>query len=161
MVSSASSWSRYPWGYTCAMRLRALPIALLAAALAVTGCSAATSDPGTVEAVESPAAGTVALLPAEQFAAASEQPGVVLLDVRTPEEFADGHIEGALNVDVNSPDFTAQMADLDPVITYAVYCRSGNRSATATSYMLQEGFAPPYELAGGIVAWESAGLPVT
>jgi phage shock protein E len=140
--------------------MRALPIALLAAALAVTGCSAGTADPATVEAVESPAPGTVAVVPAEQFAAAAEQPGVVLIDVRTPQEYADGHIDGARNIDLNSPDFTAQIAELDPTVTYAVYCRSGNRSATATAYMLQQGFAPPYELGGGIVAWESAGLPV-
>ncbi len=141
--------------------MRALPIAILAAALAVAGCSAETNEPNASGApVESPAPGTVELLPAEQFATAADQPGVVLLDVRTPQEFADGHIDGALNVDLNAPDFTAQMAELDPTVTYAVYCRSGNRSAVATKYMLQQGFAPPYELAGGIVAWESAGRPL-
>lgn len=140
--------------------MRALPVALLAAALAVTGCSAGPADPAAVEAVESPAPGTVALLPAEQFAAAAGQPGVVLLDVRTPQEYAAGHIDGARNIDLNGSDFTAQVAQLDPTVTYAVYCRSGNRSATATAYLLQQGFAPPYELTGGIVAWESAGLPL-
>jgi phage shock protein E len=144
--------------------MRALPVAVLAVALVVTGCSSTSSDTGTetgaVEPVESPAAGTVALLPAEQFAVAAEQPGVVLLDVRTPAEYADGHIDGAANIDLNAPDFADRVAELDPTVTYAVYCRSGNRSATATAYMLQQGFAPPYELAGGIVAWQSAGLPV-
>jgi phage shock protein E len=144
--------------------MRALPAAVLTAALIVTGCAGTSSDTDTgsseAGAVESPAAGTVALLPAEQFAAASEQPGVVLLDVRTPEEFADGHIDGAANIDLNAPDFPDRVAGLDPTVTYAVYCRSGNRSATATSYMLQQGFAPMYELDGGIVAWQSAGLPV-
>ena len=141
--------------------MRALPVAILAAALAVAGCAADTSEPGATGAtVESPAPGAVSLLPAEQFATAADQPGVVLLDVRTPQEFADGHLEGALNVDLNAPDFPEQMAQLDPTVTYAVYCRSGNRSAAATNHMLQQGFAPPYELAGGIVAWQSAGLPV-
>ena len=150
----------YPWGYSG--RMRALPVALIALTLAVTGCSAGTdaTDTSGSDAVESPAPGAVALLPAEQFAAAAEQPGVVLIDVRTPQEYADGHLDGAANIDLNSPDFPAQIAELDPTVTYAVYCRSGNRSATATSYMLQQGFASPYELDGGIVAWQSAGLPV-
>lgn len=141
--------------------MRVLPAAVLAAALVVTGCAGTSSDSGSSEAgavgtVESPAAGTVALLPAEQFAAAAEQPGVVLLDVRTPEEFADGHIDGASNIDLNAPDFPDRVAELDATVTYAVYCRSGNRSATATSYMLQQGFAPMYELDGGIVSWQPA-----
>jgi rhodanese-related sulfurtransferase len=52
------------------------------------------------------------------------------------------------------------VAALDPGTTYAVYCRSGNRSAAATAYLLDLGFAPPYELGGGILAWQQAGLPV-
>ena len=139
--------------------MRALPASLVALTLALTGCSAAT-DPPSGATVESPAPGTVSLLSAEQFAQAAELPGVVLLDVRTPAEFASGHIESAVNIDLNAPDFTARIAELDPSVTYAVYCRSGNRSATATSYLLQQNFAPPYELDGGIVAWQSASLPV-
>ncbi len=144
-----------------AASLAAIPIAL---ALAFTGCSATTDDASggasSPSQIAAPQPGSVSLLAPADFAAAAEQPGVVLLDVRTPQEYADGHLDGATNVDLNAPDFADRMAELDPDLTYAVYCRSGNRSATATAFMLQEGFAAPYELRGGILAWQSAGLPV-
>jgi len=140
--------------------LAALPLAGL---LVLSGCAGSSDDAAegaSPTAVESPAPGSVALLPPESFAQAAEQPGVVLVDVRTPEEFAAGHIAGAVNIDLNAADFPARIAELDPTTTYAVYCRSGNRSATATAFMLDQGFAPPYELQNGIVAWQGAGLPV-
>ena len=86
--------------------------------------------------------------------------GAQIIDVRTPAEFASGHIDGAVNIDVSAPDFTEQIAELDPAKTYAVYCRSANRSAVATDYMAQQGFGSVYDLTGGIIAWQSAGLPV-
>lgn len=64
----------------------------------------------------------------------------VIIDVRTPAEFEAGHLEGAINIDVQSPDFAAQMMELDPNGEYYVYCRSGNRSAAAISWMNQMGF---------------------
>lgn len=64
----------------------------------------------------------------------------VLIDVRTPSEFASGHLEGALNIDVQSPDFEAQISALDPSGDYVVYCRSGNRSAQAIDRMEALGF---------------------
>lgn len=64
----------------------------------------------------------------------------VIIDVRTPEEFATGHLEGAINIDVNSPDFRAQVMALDPSGEYFVYCRSGNRSGQAINQMYQMGF---------------------
>ena len=64
----------------------------------------------------------------------------VIIDVRTPAEFASGHLEGALNIDVQSPDFAAQIMELDPSGEYFVYCRSGNRSGQAISQMTQMGF---------------------
>lgn len=63
----------------------------------------------------------------------------VLVDVRTPEEFAAGHLEGAVNVPVESPDFPALVATLDPSLEYVVYCRSGRRSEIAAEYMVAEG----------------------
>ena len=64
----------------------------------------------------------------------------VIIDVRTPAEFASGHLEGALNIDVHSPDFAAQIMELDPSGEYFVYCRSGNRSGQAIAQMTQMGF---------------------
>ena len=100
-------------------------------------------------------------LEAEEFASLAAEDGVVLLDVRTPQEYAEGHLAGATNIDVSAPDFTARLADLDPDATYAVYCRSGNRSQTAMALMADAGLTHAADLAGGIGAWQSAGLDVT
>jgi phage shock protein E len=61
--------------------------------------------------------------------------GTVLIDVRTPAEFAEGHLEGAINIPVELPTFAAQVAELDPDLEYLVYCRSGRRSAVAIEIM--------------------------
>ncbi|MBT5576721.1 MAG: rhodanese-like domain-containing protein [Microbacteriaceae bacterium] len=66
--------------------------------------------------------------------------GTVIIDVRTPGEFATGHLEGALNIDVQSADFAAQVNQLDPAADYFIYCRSGNRSGQAIAQMSNMGF---------------------
>lgn len=86
---------------------------------------------------------------------------LVVLDVRTPEEFAEGHLEGAVLVDFYAADFAEQLAALDTDVPYLVYCRSGNRSGQALGVMEQLGFASAVDVDGGIVAWAGAGLPVT
>ncbi|HNM97641.1 MAG TPA: rhodanese-like domain-containing protein [Marmoricola sp.] len=93
----------------------------------------------------------------EKFAAALKLPDTVILDVRTPAEYDAGHLPNAVNLDVSSPEFASGLVGLDPNVPYAVYCRSGNRSATATAAMKAAGFLKVYDLAGGIQAWESAG----
>ena len=86
--------------------------------------------------------------------------GLVILDVRTPEEFAEGHIEGATMLDFYEPDFAAEVAELDPEQPYVLYCRSGNRSGQTATLMAELGFTDVAEVDGGIVAWQSSGLPV-
>jgi rhodanese-related sulfurtransferase len=86
---------------------------------------------------------------------------LVVLDVRTPEEFAEGHLEGAVLVDFYAPDFAEQLAALDTEVPYLVYCRSGNRSEQALGVMEELGFTSVVDVDGGIVAWTDAGLPVT
>ncbi len=66
--------------------------------------------------------------------------GTVIIDVRTPAEFAGGHLEGALNIDVQSPDFAAKVSELDPSQDYFIYCRTGNRSGQAIAQMTNMGF---------------------
>lgn len=88
-------------------------------------------------------------------------PDVTLLDVRTPEEFAEGYIPGAVNINYQEDDFAALAAkELDKTHPVALYCRSGRRSAEAAAILAREGFSL-YDLEGGILAWEKAGLPVT
>lgn len=78
---------------------------------------------------------------------------VVVLDVRTPGEIAQGKIAGAMELNFNSPDFAQQTAKLDKSKTYLVYCRSGNRSGQACNIMQQQGFGKLYNLKGGMIAW--------
>lgn len=76
----------------------------------------------------------------------------VLFDVRTPAEFSTGHIEGAVNIDIQNSSFVSEIRKLDPHKVYFVYCRSGSRSAQAVSVMKAQGIQTVYELQGGIVS---------
>jgi len=88
-------------------------------------------------------------------------PDFVILDVRTDEEFAVGHIEGAENIDVKSESFKDEVGKLDKSKTYIVHCRTGRRSETAVKVMEEMGFTDIYWMQDGIVGWQDAGFPVT
>ena len=95
------------------------------------------------------------------FSALASSPDVVVLDVRTAEEFKEGHIDGAINIDVKQGDFAEQaIVTLPKEKTIAVYCRSGRRSANAADMLTTEGYRA-VNLKGGILAWKEAGKPVT
>lgn len=81
-----------------------------------------------------------------------------LLDVRTPEEVAEGYIENAHNYDIYDAQFKSQLEKLDKNKPVYVYCRSGGRSGRAMEEMLGMGFKEIYNLEGGIGAWDNAGL---
>ena len=85
---------------------------------------------------------------------------LVILDIRTPEEFSAGHLAGAINIDYYAADFEAQLSGLDLNVPYVMYCNSGNRSSNALPLMDSIGFEEVYELDGGIQAWYSAGNPI-
>ncbi len=85
---------------------------------------------------------------------------LVILDVRTPEEFAEGHLEGAVMIDFHGDDFASQLGELDPDVPYLLYCRSGNRSGQTTEILRDLGFGDVADIDGGILAWADAGLPV-
>ena len=94
------------------------------------------------------------------FQAKAQEAGVVLLDVRTAGEFAAGHLEGAINIDVEGMNFEGEIASLDNSKTYAVYCQSGRRSRIAIDTMNKAGFTKLFNLDQGIGSWQAAGLPV-
>ncbi len=102
----------------------------------------------------------VTTVDAPTFAKEIQTTGVTLVDVRTPAEFAAGHIAGAININLEG-DFSAGIAKLDKSKTYAVYCHSGSRSGVATQDMADAGFTSIYNLDGGIIAWQQAGGPLT
>ena len=101
--------------------------------------------------------GKVTTLSSNEFASKIAEPAIVLLDVRTPGEFASGHIGGATNVDFESGTFESDINKLDKTKVYAVYCRSGNRSGQATALMVKNGFKTVFNLDGGIVNCQAAG----
>lgn len=86
--------------------------------------------------------------------------GLVVLDVRTPEEFNDGHIAGAVNLDSNDREFRAKLAKLDPSKTYLVHCFSGARSRRAVKRLRDLGFADLYHMPAGMKAWKKEKLPL-
>lgn len=111
--------------------LRAVALgAALALSVVMSGC-AATADP------------TIAI-----------GENTVVVDVRTPAEYAGGHLEGAVNIDLQSAEFDATIAELDPDDEYVVYCQSGNRSAQAVTAMEAAGLE--VQDAGGISEAEQA-----
>ena len=106
------------------------------------------------------ASASVELVPARVAASAIEATDVVVLDIRTPEEFQGGHIEGAINIDFYATDFADQLAQLDRGTEYVMYCRSGNRSAEAAKIMKDLEFAAVDEIDGGILSWVGSGFPI-
>ena len=88
-------------------------------------------------------------------------PDFIILDVRTPEEFTEEHIENATNLDFYSETFRNELNQLDKNKTYLVYCRSGNRSGKALNIMTELNFGEVYDVLGGIIAWNVEGLPTT
>jgi rhodanese-related sulfurtransferase len=127
-------------------RLLALIVALLGTTALLAGCS---SSGGGVENV-----------PADQFLTTAAEAGTVVVDVRTPGEYAAGHVDGAVNIDVESADFGTQISTLPKDTTYAVYCRSGRRSALATDQMAGAGFTSLVNLQGGLADLQAAGAPI-
>ena len=89
-----------------------------------------------------------------------ETPEAQVIDVRTPEEFNDGHLKNALNMNVNSKDFENRAPYLDKTKPLFVYCYSGGRSAKACEYFEKMGFKVIYDMEGGYSAWTDANLPV-
>lgn len=90
----------------------------------------------------------------------SGDPGFILLDVRSPKEFREERIEGAVMVDYLSPSFRDEMAKLDRSKSYLVYCRTGHRTDGAVKVMRELGFKNVSVFAGGMTKWKEAGFPI-
>ena len=94
---------------------------------------------------------------ANMIAMPQEMEGRVLLDIRTPQEFASGHLPQAQNIDFYAPDFQATLNELDRNAPYTIYCRSGSRTSQALRLMQAMGFTDVTELGGGVLAWQATG----
>ena len=84
----------------------------------------------------------------------------ILLDVRTPEEYNEGHLSGAINIDYKADNFEAALGQLDKDKPYYIYCKSGVRSGNTVTKMQKMGFTQVYNMDGGVEAWKAEGLPL-
>ena len=84
----------------------------------------------------------------------------ILIDVRTPGEYGQGHLANAALIDIRADDFKSRVAKLDKSKPVFVYCKAGSRSSSAVSIMKDLGFKEIYELNGGITAWQQANKPI-
>ena len=135
------------------MRIKFSTLTLIAILLLMT------SGLGCVEDAES----LKDLTPREAFAIIQknrDNPNFAMLDVRTPEEFAGGHIEKAVNLDFYNINFRKKLSELDKNKTYLVYCQAGVRSGEALEVMKKLGFKRIFHLPAGIEGWEEGGLPL-
>lgn len=126
--------------------MKSLKTLFIAALSAVTGACATGSDYANAD--------------VQTFKEVVAQPEVQVVDVRTPGEYAGGHLKGAINIDVSATGFEeAATAKLDKSKPVAVYCRSGARSARAAGRLTKLGYKVT-NLKGGIMAWQGQGEPV-
>jgi rhodanese-related sulfurtransferase len=135
-----------------------LTVLLVLSAVLIASCTAKTETPNQ----QTPAQIIENISPQEAFDLIQENkdnPDFVILDVRTPEEFAEEHIENAINIDFNSENFRDELDKLDKDKTYLIYCRSGNRSGKALEIMKELDFREVYNMSGGIIEWKTEGLP--
>lgn len=131
-------------------RARRTSLAVIGLATALlTACAA-----DTPKSAASPA--SVRLVRAPEAIQLIAQAGTVVLDVRSPAEYAAGHVAGARNIDINGNNFRRDIKALSRDASYVVYCKSGNRSAAATKVMADEGFTKVAD-AGGLGALTDAG----
>ncbi len=84
----------------------------------------------------------------------------ILVDVRTPGEYAQGHLANSVLIDINSDDFRSRISKLDKTKPVFVYCKAGSRSSSAVGVFEDLGFKEIYDLSGGIIAWQKANKPV-
>jgi rhodanese-related sulfurtransferase len=106
------------------------------------------------------AAGAKTITSQDAKALLTRQPATIIMDVRTGQEYTGGHVENALNLDYNAPDFQSQLLRLDKTKSYLVYCAVGGRSSKAARLMQEMGFQQVYNVSGGFPELKSAGLAV-
>lgn len=119
-------------------------VALATGVLALSGCASIS--------------GSVTSMDVQSFSKKTQEAGVITLDVRTRGEFNQGHIAGAINIDVEADTFQNEVSQLDKTKMYAVYCQSGRRSGIATDEMKKLGFEYLFNLSNGVNDWMSQGL---
>jgi rhodanese-related sulfurtransferase len=103
---------------------------------------------------------SIQVLSIAQFEKLSSKKKSKIIDVRTPEEVAEGHLVGATTINFLGANFASEVQKLNKNKTYLLYCRSGSRTRKAADAMQKIGFKHVYMLDGGIMAWKEAGMQV-
>jgi rhodanese-related sulfurtransferase len=132
------------------LRTAALLVIILSIGVILTGCASAAV-------VDAQAPTSQLISPIEYVTDFDDPASHLLIDVRTPEEFASGHIDGSVNIPVE--EMQGRLDEIPGDTPIVVYCRSGNRSATAARILTDAGYTPVYDL-GGIQDWVAEGLPI-
>lgn len=99
-------------------------------------------------------------LPATEAASRLEEPGAIVLDVRTPPEYQQARLPGAVNIDFYGPALRSELEALDREAPILLYCRSGQRSGNLQPLLAELGFRDVIDVRGGIIAWVQAELPL-
>jgi rhodanese-related sulfurtransferase len=100
-------------------------------------------------------------LTAQEAKTMIDKGGIVVVDVRTPQEYSAGHLQGAILANVNDPNFEANIGKISKDKKVLVYCAAGGRSANASGKMSSMGWKNVWNMTGGYTSWSSAGLPTT
>ncbi|WP_205618400.1 rhodanese-like domain-containing protein [Schaalia suimastitidis] len=155
---------------TLRLRIATSSLAALLGIAVFTGCTsgqvASSNNEATSASAQSTQSGTASASETTSADAANtadtqaSTESTTIIDVRTPEEYAQGHLEGAINIDLSSPSFADTIAQLDTAGSYVVYCRSGNRSGQALTLMTNAGFVDVTNAGGLQEAAETLGLPI-
>ncbi len=144
--------------------MKRLVVLMVGALLVLAGCRSPSANSGACAAPSSEVAATAATrithVEAPEAGRLVAAHLVQVVDVRTPEEYAKGHIAGAKLINFTGPDFAGELARLDRNQPYLVHCAGGGRSAKSLATFQQLGFKSVFNLDGGFNAWEKAGLPV-
>lgn len=144
-------------------RIRFILALLLVGLFFTAGCTLATTQASSIlETTITPTYVVITITTKEAYDLMQKNmgnPDFVILDVRTPEEFNDGHIAGAINIDYYSPEFKTKISTLDKDKQYLVYCRTHNRSTATVGLMLDLGFRQVQSFVGGITQWIQDGYP--
>lgn len=123
----------------------------------LSACSARQPTASAAQPVAGAAKVQTTITPAEYQARFGTGVHHILIDVRTPEEFASGHIPGAVNISIDQlPQRLSEIPQDKPVV---LYCRSGNRSNQAAQILARAGYSQIYDL-GGIITWAQQGYPI-
>jgi phage shock protein E len=139
------------------LRLKSASLAILLTLALLAPRSTRADEKSTDKPATQPAVKKISV---EEFEKMRQEKQAVVLDVRTPREFDAGHVPGAVNIPIASPDFKQRLSKLDKSKTYLVHCYRGSRSAAATREMSKMDFTSIYDFSGGMDAYQKAKKPV-